>query len=78
MLKAGRVDAMLGSVGDLIDFKDRLNYEDADPIYSANENIVCHPGAESTAFLEKVDPVIQSMKSDGSLKAILGKYYLLD
>ena len=78
MLKAGRVDAMLGSVGDLIDLKDKLNYEDADPIYTANENIVCHPGPESEAFLEKIDPVIRSMKSDGSLKAILGKYYLLD
>ena len=78
MLKAGRVDALLGSVGDLMVYKDQLNYEDADPIYTAEENIVCHPTPESQAFLEKIDPVIRSMKSDGSLKAILGNYYLLD
>ncbi len=78
LLKAGKVDAMLGSVGDLISFKDKLNYEDADPIYSVDESLVCHPGAASEVFLKKVDPAIRSMKSDGSLKSILGEYYLLD
>jgi ABC-type amino acid transport substrate-binding protein len=78
MLQAGKVDAMLGSVADLIAYKDKLNYEDADPIYAVDEKLVCHPGAESEAFLEKVDPAIRSMKSDGSLKSILGDYYLLD
>jgi len=69
---------MLGSVGDLIAYKDKLNYEDADPIYAVDEKLVCHPGAASEAFLRKVDPAIRSMKSDGRLKAILGEYYLLD
>ena len=78
LLEAGKVNAMLGSVGDLIAFKDRLNYEDADPIYAVDERLVCHPGAASEAFLRKVDPAIRSMKADGSLKAILGEYYLLD
>jgi ABC-type amino acid transport substrate-binding protein len=78
LLEAGKVGAMLGSVGDLIAFKDRLNYEDADPIYAVDERVVCHPGAASEAFLRKVDPAIRSMKADGSLKAILGEYYLLD
>lgn len=78
LLEAGKVDAMLGSVGDLIAFKARLNYEDADPIYAVDERLVCHPGAASEAFLRKVDPAIRSMKADGSLKAILGEYYLLD
>jgi len=78
LLQAGKVSAMLGSVGDLIAYKDKLNYEDADPIYAVDERLVCHPGAASAAFLGKVDPAIRSMKSDGSLKAILGEYYLLD
>ena len=78
LLEAGKVDAMLGSVGDLIAYKDRLNYEDADPIYAVDERIVCHPGARSETFLKNIDPAIRSMKSDGSLKAILGEYYLLD
>ena len=78
LLQAGKVDAMLGSVGDLIAYKDKLNFEDADPIYAVDERLVCHPGAASEAFLKKVDPAIRSMKSDGSLKAILGDYYLLN
>ena len=78
LLEAGKVDAMLGSVGDLIAYKDKLNYEDADPIYAVDERLVCHPGAASEAFLRKVDPAIRSMKADGSLKAILGEYYLQD
>ena len=78
MLEAGKVDAMLGSVGDLMAYKDKLNYEDADPIYAVDEKIVCHPSHAAEVFLGKIDPVIRSMKSDGSLKAILGEYYLLD
>ena len=78
LLQAGKVDAMLGSVGDLIAYKDKLNYEDADPIYAVDERLVCHPGAASEAFLKKIDPAIRSMKADGSLKSILGEYYLLD
>jgi len=78
MLEAGKVDAMLGSVADLIPYKDRLIYDDANPIYSVDESLVCHPGAESEAFLKKANAAIHSMKSDGSLKSILGEYYLLD
>lgn len=78
LLQAGKVEAMLGSVADLIAYKDKLNYEDADPIYEVDESLVCHPGAASEAFLRKVDPAIRSMKSDGTLESILGEYYLLD
>ena len=78
LLEAGKVSAMLGSVGDLIALKDKLNYEDADPIYAVDERLVCHPGAKSETFLKKIDPTIRSMKADGSLKTILGEYYLLD
>jgi len=78
MLEAGKVDAMLGSVADLIAYKDKIVYDAANPIYSVEESIVCHPGAASEAFLQKVGPAIKSMKSDGSLKSILGEYYLLD
>ncbi len=78
LLKAGKVVALLGSVGDLTVYKDKLNYEDADPIYADDERLVCHPGAESERFLKKLDPVIRSMKADGSLKSILAEYYLLD
>jgi len=78
LLKAGQVSAILGSVGDLVTYKDQLNYEDADPIYADDERIVCHPGAEAKAFLQKIDPAIRSMKADGSLKSILGEYYLVE
>jgi hypothetical protein len=78
LLEAGKVDAMLGSVADLIPYKDRLVYDVANPIYAVDESLVCHPGAASEAFLNKANTAIHSMKSDGSLKSILGEYYLLD
>jgi len=78
MLEAGKVNAMLGSVADLIPYKDKLNYDTANPIYAVDESLVCHPGAASAAFLKKVNSAIHSMKLDGSLKSILGEYYLLD
>jgi ABC-type amino acid transport substrate-binding protein len=78
LLKAGKVSAILGSVGDLVTYKDQLNYEDADPIYADDERIVCHPGPEAKGFLQKIDRAIRSMKADGSLKSILGVYYLVD
>ena len=78
LLEAGKVNAILGSVGDLIAYKNKLHYDAANPIYSVDESLVCHPGTASEVFLNKVDPAIRSMKSDGSLKSILGEYYLLD
>ena len=78
LLEAGKVDAMLGSVSDLIVYKDKLVYDAANPIYAVDERLVCHPGAKSETFLKKIDPTIRSMKADGSLKTILGEYYLLD
>lgn len=78
LLEAGKVDAMLGSVADLIPYKDKLVYDAANPIYAVDESLVCHPGAASEAFLNKANTAIHSMKSDGSLKSILGEYYLLD
>lgn len=78
LLEAGKVNAMLGSVADLIAYKDKLVYDATNPIYAVDESLVCHPGAASEAFLKKVGPAIKSMKADGSLKTILGEYYLLD
>jgi hypothetical protein len=78
LLEKGRVNAIVGSAAALMPYRDRLNFDVNKPVFSVDEGIVCHPGGESRAFLNSIRPAIQSMKTDGSLKSILGEYYLLD
>ena len=78
LLEKGRVDAIVGSAIALMPYRDKLNFDVNNPVFSVNEGIVCHPGDESRAFLKSIRPAIQSMQADGSLKSILGEYYLLE
>lgn len=78
LLEKGRVNAIVGSAIALMPYRDKLNFDVNNPVFSVDQEIVCHPGAESEAFLKSIQPAIQSMKADGSLKSILGEYYLLD
>ena len=78
LLEKGRVNAIVGSATALMPYRDRLNFDVDKPVFSIDQSIVCHPGAESKAFLETIRPAIQSMQADGSLKSILGEYYLLE
>lgn len=78
LLEKGRVNAIVGSTIALMPYRDKLNFDVNNPVFSVDQGIVCHPGDESRAFLESIRPAIQSMKADGSLKSILGEYYLLD
>ena len=78
LLEKGRVDFIVGSAIALMPYRDKLHFDVNKPIFAVNEGIVCHPGAESAAFLKSIRPAIQSMKTDGTLKSILGEYYLLD
>ncbi len=77
LLEKGRVNAIVGSAAALMPYRDKLNFDVNKPVFSVDEGIVCHPGDESRAFLKSIRPAIQSMKADGSLKSILGEYYLL-
>jgi len=78
LLEKGRVNFIVGSAIALMPYRGKLQFDVNNPIFSVDEGIVCHPGAESEAFLESIRPAIQSMQADGSLKSILGEYYLLD
>ena len=78
LLEKGRVNAIVGSTAALMPYRDKLNFDVNNPVFSVDQGIVCHPGDESRAFLKSIRPAIQSMKADGSLKSILGEYYLLD
>jgi hypothetical protein len=77
-LEKGRVNAIVGSTIALMPYRDKLNFDVNNPVFSVDQGIICHPGDESRAFLKSIRPAIQSMKADGSLKSILGEYYLLD
>jgi hypothetical protein len=78
ILEKGRVNAIVGSTIALMPYRDKLNFDVNNPVFSVDQGIICHPGDESRAFLKSIRPAIQSMKADGSLKSILGEYYLLD
>lgn len=78
LLEKGRVNAIVGSTAALMPYRDRLNFDVNNPVFSVDQGIVCHPGDESRAFLKSIQPTLKSMKADGSLKSILGEYYLLD
>ena len=72
------MQAIVESAHNLLPYRDRLNFDAGRPVFSIPQSIICHPGAESRAFLTRVGAAIQSMHDDGSLKSILGEYYLLD
>ncbi len=78
LLEKGRVNAIVGSAAALMPYRDRLNFDLDKAVFSVDQSIVCHPSRESRAFLESIRPAIQSMQADGSLKSILGEYYMLD
>lgn len=78
LLEKGRVQAIVGTATGLLPHRSALNFDRNRPVFSIDENIICHPGTESEAFLRSIRPAIQSMRQDGSLKSILGEYYLLD
>ena len=78
LLEKRRVNAIVGSAAALMPYRDQLNFDVNKAVFSVDQSIVCHPSAESRAFLESIRPAIQSMQADGSLKSILGEYYMLD
>ena len=78
LLEKGRVNAIGGSVAALMPYRDRLNFDVDKAVFSVDQSIVFHPSAESRAFLDSTRASIQSMQADGSLKTILGEYYMLD
>lgn len=78
LLEKGRVQAVIGTATGLLPYRSSLNFDRNRPLFSIDETIVCHPGAESEAFLRSIRPAIKSMLQDGSLKSILGEYYQLN
>ncbi len=78
LLEKGRVHAIVESAVNLLPYRNQLNFDVDRPVFSIPQSIICHPGPESRAFLKRVGPAIESMHKDGSLKSILGDYYLLD
>ena len=54
LLEAGKVDAMLGSVADLIPYKDKLVYDAANPIYAVDERFSLPSWRRIGSLSEKV------------------------
>jgi hypothetical protein len=79
LLQTGRVDAIWNWIPDAYILFERLeigppNLNAAKAFYASEIQFVCSPDASSEAFLAKIDPVIEKMRSQGRLKEILGQY----
>ena len=76
LLELGRVDAIMGSMVELIPYADGLALHEQIPITTYRETITCHSSQASRNFLRQLDPVIHSMRADGSLSRLLGEYLI--
>jgi len=76
MLEKGRFDVMLGFLPDHFPNLDRLNYSPDFVLLQIFDFITCNNSAQGRMFVEKISPALKQMKDDGTLKALLGGYYL--
>ena len=80
MLKAKRIDAILGFKPDVQLASENLGFEQ--PKYNTElvlykdepASIVCHATPENKNFIEKINKIIIKMRKSGELKTILGGY----
>ena len=76
MLEKERFDVMLGFLPDHFPNLDRLNYSPDFVLHQIFDFITCHKSAQGRMFVEKISPALKQMKDDGTLKVLLGDYYL--
>lgn len=76
MLKLGRLDAMVSFMPDAAKWQNQLNYDAANPLFSAYDRLTCHNNTQGRYLIQTLSPQLEQMKQDGSTKRILGDLYL--
>ncbi len=71
MLKAGRVNAVIGNYGDMHEYYEEIDFSESMVIERYFERLLCHPSAENKIFIQKFDEALNSMKSDGTWREII-------
>ena len=72
----GRIDAIIGFMPDWMPYLDRLTYDPNFPIIVGYDYMTVWKTPAGRAFVDKISPVLQGMKLDGTLKEILGDRYM--
>ncbi len=75
-LQLGRIHAMVSFLPDITEYLAQLSFAPGHPLLISFDKITCHNTQEGRQFVEKISPALQEMKRDGTMKKILGIYYL--
>lgn len=75
-LQLGRLDAMISFLPDISEYVDQLSFAQDRPLLVSSDRITCHNTPEGREFIDKISPALQTMKYDGTMKNILGVFYL--
>jgi hypothetical protein len=76
LLKARRIDAVLGYLPDLNPFLGMLSYDLVSPIIDDVDEINCFINQETVSFIKIFNREIRAMMEDGTTKAIMGSFFL--
>ncbi len=76
MLEMERVDVLLGFLPDLAEASADMAYAPDAYLYTGYDAINCRKNPETEIFIEKISRAIKEMKADGTLKSIMGSYYV--
>jgi len=75
-LQAGRIDAFIGALPDLNPVLEHLDYAPEYVLVESYDRILCHNTITGAEFIKAISPVFESMKSDGTLAALMGRHHL--
>ena len=75
-LNLGRIDTIVGFLPDWLEHSDTLDYDPQFPIYVGYDYMTVWNTPQGQDFVNKISLALQRMKSDGSLKKVLGDRYM--
>lgn len=76
MMNNERLDAIISFMPDFRPHLDQVDYAPGHPLLTSYDSMVCHNNPKGKQFIEKISLVLEEMKNDGTMKKILGDYYL--
>ncbi|MCP4107322.1 MAG: amino acid ABC transporter substrate-binding protein [Desulfobacteraceae bacterium] len=76
VLQKGRVKAIIGFLPDMNFYTDKLSFSPKNPLLVGYDRITCHSSETGKQFVDSISPILKEMKKDGTIKKILGAFYL--
>lgn len=76
ILIGGRVQAIVCFLPDMNSYLNELSFSPEHPLFVSYDRITCHNNETGKQFVGAVSPKLKEMNEDGTMKKILGKYYL--